>query len=228
MVKYRILLTESEREELKGLLAKGRHAARKLTRARILLLSDEGRTAEEIAEVLSVGTSTVERIRRRCGEAGVAAALVDRPRPGAQLKRDERAQARLIAEACSTPPGEGRAHWPGRGVGAGRFDLEGNDALVSKKTNSGPGRSRHGAFPRSAATLWRPWRMSWICTRSPTTHNVRWSVSMKRPASGWPRPVSQYPWRLANRSGKILNSFAMAWRRFCSFANRPRAGARLR
>lgn len=110
MVKYRIVLTESEREELKGLLVKGRHASRKLTRARILLLSDEGKTADEIAEVLSVSPATVDRTRRRCAESGVELTLVDRPRPGAKLKLDERQQARLIAEACSTP-GADRARW---------------------------------------------------------------------------------------------------------------------
>ncbi len=133
MVKYRILLTDSEREELKGLLAKGRHASRKLTRARILLLSDEGRTAEEIAEVLSVGTSTVERIRRRCAEAGVEGALVDRPRPGARLKLDERAQARLIAEVCRKPPGEGTARWT-LNLLAGRVVELGLADSISKET----------------------------------------------------------------------------------------------
>ncbi len=110
MVKYRIVLTESEREELKGLLTKGRHSSRKLTRARILLLSDEGKTAEEIASALSVSPATVDRTRRRCAEDGVMLALVDRPRPGAKLKLDERQQARLIAEVCSTP-GDDRARW---------------------------------------------------------------------------------------------------------------------
>ena len=108
MVKYRILVTASEREELKRRLAKGRHASRKLTRARILLSSDEGQTADESAAALSVSAATVDRTRRRCAEAGVSGALEDRPRPGAKLKRDERQQARLMAEACSSH-GEDRA-----------------------------------------------------------------------------------------------------------------------
>ena len=81
-MKYRILLTVSEREELKRLLAKGRHASRKPTRARILLLSDEDQTADEMAAALSVSAATVDRTRRRCAEAGVSGALEDRPRPG--------------------------------------------------------------------------------------------------------------------------------------------------
>lgn len=154
MVKYRIILAEPEREELKGLLAKGRHATRKLTRARILLLSDEGKTADEIAAALSVSPSTVDRVRRRCAEVGVAAALVDRPRPGAKLKLDERSQARLIAEACSTPRDD-RARWTlkllaGRVVELGLADSISPETVRSylKKTNSSPGRSSNGAFPR--------------------------------------------------------------------------------
>ncbi len=109
-MKYRIGLTESEREDLKELLAKGRHATRKLTWAQILLLSDEDKMAEEIGAVLSISPSTVERTRRRCAEDWVPAALVDRPRPGATLKLEERQQARLLAEACSKPGGN-RARW---------------------------------------------------------------------------------------------------------------------
>jgi transposase len=110
MIKYRIVLTESEREGLKSLLSKGRHAARKLTRARVLWLSDEGRTEEEIVTARGVGAATVERLRKRCAQEGVEAAWVDRSRPGAKLKLDERQQARLIAEVCSSP-GEGHARW---------------------------------------------------------------------------------------------------------------------
>lgn len=154
MVKYRIVLTKSEREELEGLLKKGRHATRKVTRARILLFSDEGKTAEEIGAALSISPSTVERTRRRCAEDGVEAALVDRPRPGAKLKLDERQQAQLIAEACSTP-GDDRARWTlkllaGRVVELGLADSISPETVRSylKKTNSNPGRSRNGAFLR--------------------------------------------------------------------------------
>ena len=154
MSKYRITLAEVEREELKGLLCKGRHASRKLTRARILLLSDEGKTADEIASALSISPATVDRIRRRCVEEGVAPALVDRPRPGAKLKLDERSQARLIAEVCSAP-GDDRARWTlrllaGRVVELGLAESISPETVRSylKKTNSNPGKSRNGAFPR--------------------------------------------------------------------------------
>lgn len=62
MIKYRIKLTEVEREELKAMLTKGRHSARKLTRARILLLSDEGKTQEDIVNALGVGAAHVLKV----------------------------------------------------------------------------------------------------------------------------------------------------------------------
>ena len=78
--KYRVGLTGEEQEELRALVSKGRAAAYKQTRARILLLSDENQSGEpmmdqEISRALKVGTATVERVRRRCVEEGVEAAL---------------------------------------------------------------------------------------------------------------------------------------------------------
>ena len=78
--KYRIELTTEEQQELKALVSKGRAAAYKQTHARILLLSDEARkdgglTDEEVARSLEIASATVERIRRRCVEEGIEAAL---------------------------------------------------------------------------------------------------------------------------------------------------------
>ena len=114
--KYRIELTPQEREELKALVSRGRTAAYKQTHARILLMSDEAQddlpmTDEAIAKALKVGHATVERVRRRCVEEGLEAALNRKK----QLRRrprklDGEAQAHLIAIACSEPP-QGRASW---------------------------------------------------------------------------------------------------------------------
>ena len=108
--KYIVSLTDDEREELTGLTKKGVTGARKITRAHILLLADGGRTDREIAEVLSAGVSTVERIRRRFVEGGSEKALNDDPRDGAPRILSGRSEAVLVAEACSEPP-EGRSRW---------------------------------------------------------------------------------------------------------------------
>ena len=113
---YRVRLSDEEREELKSLANKGRGAARKQTHARILLLCDEGRegggrTDAEVADALDIGSATVARVRRRCVEEGVAAALERKPQRNRRPRvLDGEAEARLVATACGDPP-EGCAKW---------------------------------------------------------------------------------------------------------------------
>jgi putative transposase len=105
-----VSLNEKEREELKQYLRKGKSSARSLTRARILLLADEGRDDEMITETLNVSKSTVSRIRTRYCESGLDFALHEKARSGAPPKIDGRIEAQLTLLACSEPP-EGRSKW---------------------------------------------------------------------------------------------------------------------
>jgi transposase len=107
--KYLVTLEDTEREQLAQLLHSGGHATRKVTRARMLLKAAEGWEDQAITAALSVGRATVERLRQRFVEEGLGA-LAERPRPGTRPKLDEKAEARLIAEACSSAP-EGRKRW---------------------------------------------------------------------------------------------------------------------
>lgn len=107
--KYLVTLTDSERAQLEQLLRGGKAATRKVTRARILLKAAEGWHDQRIAEALHIGRSTVERTRQRFVEENLAA-LDERPRPGNKPKLEAKAEARLIAEACSIPP-EGQKRW---------------------------------------------------------------------------------------------------------------------
>lgn len=107
--KYLVTLADDERAQLERLLQSGRHATRKVTRARILLKAAEGWEDRAIADALSVGRATVERLRQRFVEEGLGA-LAEHPRPGTPPKLDAQAAARLIAEACSTAPA-GRQRW---------------------------------------------------------------------------------------------------------------------
>jgi transposase len=107
--KYLVTLHDDEREQLEHLLHRGTHATRKVTRARILLKAAEGAEDSAIAAALFVGRATVERTRQRFVEEGLAA-LEERPRLGQPPKLDAKAEARLIAEACSTAPA-GRQRW---------------------------------------------------------------------------------------------------------------------
>lgn len=107
---YRVHLTPAERQSLRRLTRRGVAPVREVRRARVLLLADQGKSDAAIAEAVELHARTIIRLRRRCVEEGVDAALHDRPRPGAQPKLDGAQQAHLVALACSDPP-EGAACW---------------------------------------------------------------------------------------------------------------------
>jgi len=116
MKKYIVKLAKDERADLSKLIAQGKASARKLTHARILLKADSsqdgpGWTDEAISEALEVGTATVERVRQRLVEEGMAAALNrHRPHTPRLRKLDGEQEAHLIALACSQPE-EGQERW---------------------------------------------------------------------------------------------------------------------
>jgi transposase len=109
-IRYRVELSEAERDELTTLLSGGKHAVRKLKRAQILLAATAGAGDEEIARSVGVGGSTVYRTKRRFVLGNLEAALSEEPRPGAQRKLSGKEEALLVATACSKPPA-GRARW---------------------------------------------------------------------------------------------------------------------
>jgi len=145
---YRVKLLAEERAQLQELLFKGKAAARTLMHARILLKADEGvdgprLSDDQIAEAVEVNRSTVERVRMRCVDGGVEAAL--RPRPSRQLhprKLDGVQEAHLVALACSPAP-RGRNRWSLRLLADKLVELEIVDdssyetvRQTLKKTNS--------------------------------------------------------------------------------------------
>jgi transposase len=109
-VRYRVDLDQPERDVLTAMLRSGKHPARKLKRAQILLAADAGLGDEAIAATVVVGGSTVYRTKRRFVEMGLRAALSEEPRPGAERKLSGKEEALLVATACSSPP-PGRARW---------------------------------------------------------------------------------------------------------------------
>lgn len=113
---YRVVLTEEQRAELRGLVGGGVAPARMLTRARILLKADHGEggpgwSDAAIAGALDLDPSTVLRVRRRFVTEGLAATL-ERKRPDRVYERalDGVQEAKLIALACSATP-DGADHW---------------------------------------------------------------------------------------------------------------------
>jgi transposase len=113
--KYVVRLTEEQRGQLEALVRRGRAHTRKLLYARILLKADANGpdrwTDERIAEAFEISTATVARERRRYCEDGLEVALMPK-KPGRPRRRvlDGRAEAHLLALACSEAP-EGRERW---------------------------------------------------------------------------------------------------------------------
>jgi len=107
---YEVVLTDDERAQLVAFTTKGSAAAREVRRGRILLLAADGRRERDVADAVGCCVGTVARVRRRWAEAGVDAALQDRPRPGAVRLLDGKGEAVLVALACTDPPA-GEACW---------------------------------------------------------------------------------------------------------------------
>ena len=138
---YQIQLTDEERRELKRLIESGRKLARKITRARILLLSDTGKTDKEISEALQVCVQTVHKVRKRFFNEKSINSLEEKPRPGKPPKLDGLTAAHITALACSDPP-EGRNKWTLRLLADRAVELELVDTIshegirkLLKKTN---------------------------------------------------------------------------------------------
>jgi transposase len=105
--KYQVRLTPDDRKQLTRLLKGGSAPARQLTRAHILLLSDEGYPDQTIATMLHITVATAARTRRKYVEHDVGFALTERPHLGGQAKLNGEQVAHLVALACTTPPNGG-------------------------------------------------------------------------------------------------------------------------
>src|SRR5438445_1178724 len=150
-VRYRVELSQPERDELTTMLSEGKRAARKLKRAQILLAADAGCSDEEIARTLAVGGSTVYRTKRRFVEGNLERALSEEPRPGGERKLSGKEEALLVATACSNPP-EGRARWTLALLAGAMVKLTEHEGL-----------SRETVRRRLAENDLKPWRRDMWC-----------------------------------------------------------------
>ena len=152
-IRWRVELSQDEREELTALLKSGRHAVRKVKRAQIqiLLAADDGVGDGEVAARVGAGGSTVYRTKRRFVEGNLELALAEAPRPGAQRKLSGKEEALLIATACSAPPA-GRARWT--------LELLADVMVVLTEHE---GLSRETVRRRLAENALKPWRRDMWC-----------------------------------------------------------------
>ena len=157
--RYAVRLSSEDQEQLRGLIHGGRHSARVINRARILLKTDEGWSASQVVAALDTSQRTVFRTKRRYAEEGLEGVLHDHPQANRYRKLDDRGEAHpvsstgqaLIALACSDAP-EGHEHWTlrllaGKVVELGLVPSLSYETvrLRLKKTPSSPGGSSNGA-----------------------------------------------------------------------------------
>lgn len=153
MDKYTVTLTGEEVEQLRAVVAKGKHAAQKVINALILLNCDDAqwgerrRSSRELAEVLQVSDRKIDRVKRRFVEDGLEVALSGQtPQRAYVHKVDGEVEAHLIALSCSAPP-SGYARWSLRLLADRAVELNLVETIshetvrrALKKTNSSPGR----------------------------------------------------------------------------------------
>ena len=126
--KYIVTLTQEEREELSGIIKKGKNAA-KIRRAHILLGADasaEGKqmTDEAISKAYSVGIRTVERLRERFVLEGFEIALKGKPATDPKPRKiDGDVEAHLIVLNRSQAP-DGYKQWSLRLLADKMVELE--------------------------------------------------------------------------------------------------------
>jgi putative transposase len=111
-----VKLAKAERGALETFVAHGKRSARAITRARILLLSDEGRKERELTEILGVSRGTVYNVRKKYQQKvhrHILDLLREEPRSGRPIEFDSRVEAKVTMIACSAPP-----------TGCGRWTLQ--------------------------------------------------------------------------------------------------------
>ena len=165
--RYRVTLTERERQELEALTKTAKTNARQFVYARSLLLCDAGPhgpswTVADTAAAMGVTSRTIEHLKKRFVEEGLAAALERRQpeKPPRGVTFDGAFEARLITLACSEAL-EGRQRWTVRLLAEKAVELSLAPSVshmtvqrILKKTNSsltsaGIGKSRPRRAPRS-------------------------------------------------------------------------------
>ncbi len=108
--KYRVKLTEEERDYLIQQVSSGKSAVRKLTHAQILLHADEAAAIGslkdiDIVKAAHISCLTAERVRKRFVEEGLESALNPKTQVRRRAKKlDGEAEAFLVATACSAAP----------------------------------------------------------------------------------------------------------------------------
>ncbi len=156
--KWKIKLRSDQRTKLLQIVRAGKHKAREILYAHILLKAAKGWTDANIADAFATSTKTVQRTRQRFVEGGLHAALTEQERPGQPTKLTPEQEILLIALACNAPPA-GFQRWTVRLLTSEAIARHIVPTIVPetarqilKKTNSSRGKSKIGVTPTSRPT----------------------------------------------------------------------------
>jgi len=157
MKKYKVTLSQEERDELKAITTKGNHKSQKVINALILLNCDSGEYQTnqsknaDIADILHVSMKKIDRVKKRFVEESLDIAL--NGHKGQRIyekKADGNLEAHIVALSCSEPP-DGFARWSLRLLADKVVELNYVDNIshetvrrVLKKTNLSLGENKVG------------------------------------------------------------------------------------
>jgi transposase len=110
-----VILDDADAARLSAIADDRSRALKHIQRARIILLSAERLSVQEVARRAGVSRPAVWRWQQRYGEAGVDGLLRDKTRPPGTPPHPTETVARVLALTCSEPPDE-VTHWTGRAV----------------------------------------------------------------------------------------------------------------
>src|SRR5690349_11434448 len=102
-----VRLIKTEREALERFVARGKKSARAISRARILLLFDEGRKDKELTAILGISRGTLHNVRKKYEKqepTHILDLLAEAPRSGRPIEFNSKVEARVALIACSDPP----------------------------------------------------------------------------------------------------------------------------
>lgn len=155
MKKYHVTLTQEERQQLQGIIAKRNAKSQAVKRAYVLLAADENQPNwlkdEQIKATYQVSIRSIERLRERFVEDGFEFALNGKKREKYKdIVFDGGVEAHVIALRCSEPPA-GYARWSVRLLAEKMIELNYGETIgretvrkMLKKTKSSLGGSRVG------------------------------------------------------------------------------------
>ena len=185
-----------------------RPAARVINRVRILLKTDAGWSASQVAAALDTSPRTVFRTKRRYAEEGLDGVLHDHPQANRYRKLDDRGEAHLIALACSDAPV----------MSTGPCVCCWNWAWCHRcpTRRSGSGSKKHPQALAEAAMVHPESRRRirgghcWTCMPNPTTPIGRWCALTRPPPNCWPRSGSRCLLNRDDRGGRTTSIDAAA------------------